>query len=100
MHGWSRRSQRATPAVADPVVASACRCEHCLHLEQEKEGVRASCRSFGALPREVWMTFGILELMCTVGFIVPAALRWQPPLTIPAAVKRTIAPWGRLKPWP
>ena len=41
--------------------------------------------SFGALPREAWMTLGILELVCTVGLIVPAALRWQPSLTILAA---------------
>ena len=41
--------------------------------------------SFGALPREVWMALGILELVCTVGLIVPAALRWQPPLTVLAA---------------
>jgi uncharacterized membrane protein YphA (DoxX/SURF4 family) len=41
--------------------------------------------SFGALPRKAWMTLGILELVCTVGLIVPAALHWQPPLTILAA---------------
>ena len=41
--------------------------------------------SFGALPRKVWMILGILELVCTVGLIVPAAFRWQPQLTIPAA---------------
>ena len=41
--------------------------------------------SFGALPRQAWMTLGILELVCTVGLIVPAALRWQPRLTILAA---------------
>ena len=41
--------------------------------------------SFGALPREAWMTLGILELVCTVGLIVPAALHWHPPLTILAA---------------
>jgi len=41
--------------------------------------------SFGALPREAWMALGILELVCTVGLIVPAALRWQPHLTILAA---------------
>jgi hypothetical protein len=28
--------------------------------------------SFGALPRKVWMMLGILELVCTVGLIVPA----------------------------
>jgi hypothetical protein len=31
------------------------------------------------------MTLGILELVCTVGLIVPAALHWQPRLTILAA---------------
>jgi uncharacterized membrane protein YphA (DoxX/SURF4 family) len=41
--------------------------------------------SFGALPREAWMALGILELVCTVGLIVPAAFHWQPPLTILAA---------------
>jgi uncharacterized membrane protein YphA (DoxX/SURF4 family) len=41
--------------------------------------------SFGALPRQAWMTLGILELVCTIGLIVPAALHWQPPLTILAA---------------
>src|SRR6202142_2943960 len=34
--------------------------------------------SFGALPREAWMALGILELVCTVGLIVPAAFHWQP----------------------
>jgi hypothetical protein len=37
------------------------------------------------LPREAWKTLGILELVCTVGLIVPAALHWQPRLTILAA---------------
>lgn len=41
--------------------------------------------SFGALPRKVWMSLGILELVCTVGLIVPAALHWQPTLAILAA---------------
>ena len=41
--------------------------------------------SFGALPREAWMALGILELACTIGLIVPAALRWRPQLTILAA---------------
>ena len=41
--------------------------------------------SFGALPREAWMTLGILELVCTVGLIVPAAFHWKPSLTILAA---------------
>lgn len=41
--------------------------------------------SFGALPRRVWMGLGIVELVCTVGLIVPAAIHWHPPLTIVAA---------------
>jgi hypothetical protein len=41
--------------------------------------------SFGALPRQAWMTLGVLELVCTVGLIVPDAFHWQPPLTILAA---------------
>jgi uncharacterized membrane protein YphA (DoxX/SURF4 family) len=41
--------------------------------------------SVGALPREGWMALGILELVCPVGLIVPAAFncsrcsRWWPP---------------------
>ena len=41
--------------------------------------------SFGALPREAWMGLGILELVCTVGLIVPAAFHWHPALTVVAA---------------
>jgi len=41
--------------------------------------------SFGALPREAWTALGILELICTVGLIVPAAFRWKPALTVVAA---------------
>ena len=50
-------------------------------LDTVSEGVPA----FGALPREAWMALGILELVCTVGLIVPAALRWKPTLTVVAA---------------
>ena len=46
--------------------------------------------SFGALPREAWKALGILELVCTVGLIVPAALHWQPALTVVAAAFLTI----------
>jgi uncharacterized membrane protein YphA (DoxX/SURF4 family) len=46
--------------------------------------------SFGALPREVWTALGILELICTVGLIVPAALHWHPGLTVKAATVLTI----------
>ena len=41
--------------------------------------------SFGALPRDVWMALGIVELVCSVALIVPSALRWQPRLTVLAA---------------
>ena len=41
--------------------------------------------SFRALPRKAWITLGILELVCTVGLIVPAAFHWRPQLTILAA---------------
>lgn len=41
--------------------------------------------SFGALPREAWTALGILELVCAVGLVVPAALHWKPGLTVVAA---------------
>ncbi len=41
--------------------------------------------SFGALPRQAWAVLGIVELACAVGLIVPAALHWQPVLTVVAA---------------
>ena len=46
--------------------------------------------SFGAMPREAWMALGILELVCTIGLIVPAAFHWQPALTVVAAAVLTI----------
>jgi hypothetical protein len=57
--------------------------------------------SFGALPRQAWMTLGILELVCTVGLVVPAALHWQPSLTILAAtvlaVESLVLVWVHVK---
>jgi len=50
-------------------------------FDKISEGVR----SFDALPRRAWMALGILELVCTVGLIVPAACHWQPVLTVVAA---------------
>jgi uncharacterized membrane protein YphA (DoxX/SURF4 family) len=47
--------------------------------------VSQDVRSFDALPRQVWMALGILELVCAVGLIVPAALHWRPALTVAAA---------------
>ena len=41
--------------------------------------------SFGAMPRGAWAALGILELVCTVGLIVPAAFHWKPSLTGVAA---------------
>ena len=49
------------------------------------EKISVDVPSFGALPREAWTILGILELVCTVGLIVPAAFRWQPALTVVAA---------------
>jgi uncharacterized membrane protein YphA (DoxX/SURF4 family) len=47
--------------------------------------VSADVQSFGALPRPVWTTLGIIELVCAAGLVVPAALRWKPSLTVVAA---------------
>ena len=41
--------------------------------------------SFGALPRGAWTGLGILELVCVVGLIIPAAFHWRPTLTVVAA---------------
>ena len=49
------------------------------------EKISQDVPSFGALPREAWMALGILELVCTIGLIVPAAFHWRPRLTILAA---------------
>ena len=50
-------------------------------FDKVSEGVA----SFGALPREAWMALGVLELVCAVGLIVPAAFHWKPALTVAAA---------------
>ena len=47
-------------------------------FDKASEGVP----SFGALPPEAWKALGILELVCMVGLIVPAAFHWQPELTV------------------
>ena len=65
------------------------------------EKVSQDVPSFGALPRKAWMTLGIVELVCTVGLIIPAAFHWQPPLTILAAtvlaVESLVFVWVHLK---
>ena len=48
--------------------------------------IREQVPSFGALPRQAWMALGILELVCTVGLIAPAAFHWRPALTVVAAM--------------
>jgi uncharacterized membrane protein YphA (DoxX/SURF4 family) len=50
-------------------------------FDKISEGVQ----SFGALPRQAWMALGILELVCTIGLIIPAAFHWWPALTVAAA---------------
>lgn len=42
--------------------------------------VTGDVASFGALPKKVWMALGVVELVCVVGLILPAALHWQPRL--------------------
>jgi uncharacterized membrane protein YphA (DoxX/SURF4 family) len=48
--------------------------------------VSADVQSFGALPHQGWTTLGIIELVCSVGLIFPAALHWRPSLTVVAAI--------------
>jgi uncharacterized membrane protein YphA (DoxX/SURF4 family) len=52
--------------------------------------VSADVPSFGALPRGAWAALGIIELICTIGLIVPGALHWQPGLTAVAAAVLSI----------
>jgi len=63
--------------------------------------VSGDVASFAALPRKAWMTLGIVELVCTVGLIVPGAFHWQPPLTILAAtvlaVESLVFVWVHVK---
>ena len=49
------------------------------------EKISQDVPSFGALPRKAWLALGILELVCTIGLIVPSAFHWRPQLTILAA---------------
>ena len=54
------------------------------------EKVSKDVPSFGALPRQAWTALGILELVCTVGLIVPTAFHWYPALTVVAATALAI----------
>ena len=47
--------------------------------------ISADVPSFGAMPRRAWTVLGILELVCTVGLIVPAVFHWHASLTVAAA---------------
>ena len=49
------------------------------------EKVSGDVPSFGALSRQAWMALGIVELVCTIGLILPGAVGWQPRLTVLAA---------------
>ena len=68
-----------------------------LMFDKVSEGVP----SFGALPRDAWKALGVLELVCTVGLIVPDAFRWQPTLTVVAAaflaVESIVFVWVHVK---
>jgi len=65
------------------------------------EKISQDVPSFGALPREAWMALGILELVCTISLIVPAAFHWRPHLTIVAAtllaVESLVFVWVHVK---
>lgn len=57
--------------------------------------------SFGALPRNTWVTLGVVELACVMGLIVPTVLRWKPNLTVVAsavlAVESLLFIWVHVK---
>ncbi|MGA8273910.1 MAG: DoxX family protein [Candidatus Sulfotelmatobacter sp.] len=55
-------------------------------FDRVSEGVA----SFGALPRKTWRALGVLELICAIGLIVPAAFHWHPTLTVVAATALAI----------
>jgi hypothetical protein len=50
-------------------------------FDAASEGVE----SFGALPREAWAALGVLELVCALGLVLPAALKRKPTVTVAAA---------------
>lgn len=55
-------------------------------FERVSEGVP----SFGAMPRGAWTALGLLELVCMVGLVVPAAIHWYPTLTVLSAAALAI----------
>jgi uncharacterized membrane protein YphA (DoxX/SURF4 family) len=66
-------------------------------FDKVSEGVQ----SFGALPRETWKALGILELVCALALIVPAAIHWHPVLTVVAAailaIESLVFVWVHIK---
>ena len=54
------------------------------------EKISADVPSFGAMSRGAWKAFGVLELICAVGLILPDALHWLPVLTVVAAALLTL----------
>ncbi|MEZ5308560.1 MAG: DoxX family protein [Pyrinomonadaceae bacterium] len=42
--------------------------------------------SFGALPKQVWMALGLVELVCAACLIIPSAIRVYPIVTVIAAL--------------
>lgn len=49
------------------------------------DNVSKDVPSFGALPKSVWNTLGVMELLCVVGLIVPSVFRWNPQISVVAA---------------
>ena len=66
-------------------------------FDKVSEGVPSIC----AMPRKARTTQEILELVCTVGLIVPDAFHWLPSLTILAAtvlaVESILFVWVHIK---
>ena len=46
--------------------------------------------AIGALPRGGWASLGVVEMLCGVLLVVPAALKWMPALTPLAAAALTL----------
>jgi hypothetical protein len=63
--------------------------------------VSVQAKSFQAMPKQAWMTLGVIELVCAVGLIVPAALQWHASLTVVAAevlaVESLVFIWAHVK---
>jgi len=49
------------------------------------EKISSDVPSFGALPRNVWRTLGLIEITCALGLVAPAVLHRWPYLCVAAA---------------